>query len=108
MYRRAVDTYGDHVPLSQFAGNVFTVVMNLKAVIDKLGPTGVTPDAIITAIKAGTNVPSFMTDTYTCDGRSRLSSGTCVRGRRVLQVKDGQLSNLSDQWYDGTTQVNLG
>ena len=32
-YRRVLDTYpGDKVPLSQFAGNVFTAVMNLKVV----------------------------------------------------------------------------
>jgi branched-chain amino acid transport system substrate-binding protein len=107
-YRRALDTYGDHVPLSQFAGNAFTAVMNLKAVVDKLGPTGVTADAITNAIKAGTNVQSFMTDTYTCDGKVPLSPGTCVRGRRVLEVKSGQLSNLSDQWFDGTGQVSVG
>ena len=107
-YRRAVDSYGDHVPLSQFAGNAFTAVMNLKAVIDKLGPTGVTPVAITNAIRAGKDVHSFMTDTYTCDGTVPLSPGTCVRGRRVLEVKDGQLSNLSDRWYDGTGEVDLG
>jgi branched-chain amino acid transport system substrate-binding protein len=107
-YRRALDTYGDHVPLSQFAGNAFTAVMNLKAVVDKLGPTGVTADAITNAIKAGTNVQSFMKDTYTCDGKVPLSPGTCVRGRRVLEVKSGQLSNLSDQWFDGTGQVSVG
>jgi hypothetical protein len=107
-YRRALDTYGNHVPLSQFAGNAFTAVMNLKAVLDKLGPTGVTAHAITNAIKAGRNVRSFMTDTYTCDGKVPLSPGTCVRGRRVLEVKSGELSDLSDQWYDGTGQVSLG
>ena len=54
-YRAALDTYGHQVPLSQFAGNAFTAVMNLKAVLDKLGPTGVTPDAITNAIRAGSD-----------------------------------------------------
>jgi branched-chain amino acid transport system substrate-binding protein len=106
-YRRVLDTYGDQVPLSQFAGNAFTAVMNLKAVIDTLGPTNVTPEAIATAVKAGSNVPSFMTDTYTCDGTVVLSPITCVRGRRVLQVQGTELIDLSDQWYDGTGQVSL-
>jgi len=107
-YRRALDTYGDHVPLSQFAGNAFTAVMNLKAVLDKVGPTSVTPDAIVSAIKAGADVPSFMTDTYACDGKVPGSPSTCVRGRRVLEVKKGELATLSDRWYDGTTQVDFG
>jgi branched-chain amino acid transport system substrate-binding protein len=107
-YRRALDTYGKQVPLSQFAGNAFTAMMNLKAVIDKLGPTIVTPDAITNAIKSGSNVPSFMTDTYTCDGSVVSSPITCVRGRRLLVVKGTELSNVSDQWYDGTGQVSLG
>jgi ABC-type branched-subunit amino acid transport system substrate-binding protein len=106
-YRRALDTYGNEVPLSQFAGNAFTAVMNLKAVIDELGPTNVTPDAIATAFKSGSNVPSFMTDTYTCDGTVVSSPITCVRGRRVLQVEGTELIDLSDQWYDGTGQVSL-
>jgi branched-chain amino acid transport system substrate-binding protein len=107
-YRRALDTYGNDVPLSQFAGNAFTAVMNLKAVIDKLGSKGATPSAITSAIKSGTNVPSFMTDTYTCDGSVVSSPITCVRGRRVLQVKGTELADLADQWYDGTSQVDLG
>ncbi len=107
-YRAALDTYGHQVPLSQFAGNAFTAVMNLKAVLDKLGPTGVTPDAITSAIRAGSAVPSFMTDTYTCDGKVPASPSTCVRGRRVLKVTGNQLADLSDRWYDGTSQVNLG
>jgi branched-chain amino acid transport system substrate-binding protein len=107
-YRRALDTYGNNVPLSQFAGNAFTAVVNLKATLDKIGAEGITPAAIKTVIKAATNEHSFMTDTYTCDGTVPLSPGTCVRGRRVLEVKDGKLSTLSDKWYDGTREVKLG
>ncbi|HZQ59677.1 MAG TPA: ABC transporter substrate-binding protein [Acidimicrobiales bacterium] len=107
-YRHALDTYGDHVPLSEFAGNGFTAVMNLKAVIDKLGAASVTPEAIISAFRAGAQAPSFMTDTYTCDQSVVSSPITCVRGRRVLQVKGSKLVSLSDQWYDGTGQVKFG
>jgi branched-chain amino acid transport system substrate-binding protein len=107
-YRRALATYGKGVPLSQFAANAFTAVMNLKAVIDKLGATGVTPGTITNAIRSGSNVPSFMTDTYTCDAKVVSSPVTCVRGRRVLEVKGTQLADLSDRWYDGTGQVSLG
>ena len=57
-YRRALDTYGgDEVPLSQFAGNAFTAVMNLKDVVDKLDPASVTAADIATAIGAGVDVP---------------------------------------------------
>jgi branched-chain amino acid transport system substrate-binding protein len=106
-YRRALDTYGNKVPLSDFAANAFTAVMNLKALIDKIGPTNVTPAAITKAIKAGRDVPSFLTDTYTCDGTVVSSPITCVRGRRVLEVNGTTLTTLSDQWYDGTGQVDL-
>jgi hypothetical protein len=82
--------------------------MNLRVAIDKVAASGVTPEAVTTAIRSGTNVPSFMTDTATCDGTVVSSPITCVRGRRVLEVKGGTLSDLSDQWYDGTAQVSLG
>jgi len=107
-YRYALHRYGDHVPLSQFAGNAFTAVMNLKAVIDKLGAANVSAQSIIIALRNGSRVPSFMTDTYTCDQSVISSPITCVRGRRVLQVKGGTLADLSNQWYDGTAQVRLG
>jgi branched-chain amino acid transport system substrate-binding protein len=106
-YRRGLDTYGDDVPLSQFAGNAFTAVMNVKAVIDGIGADNVTPDAIIEALRAGKDVASFMTDTYTCDSSVASSPITCVRGRRVFEVTGSELSDLSDQWYDGTTDVEL-
>ena len=108
-FRRALDKYStDDVPLSQFAGNAFTAVINVKNVIDGLGAGSVTAEAIGTAIRVGVDVPSFMTDKYTCDERLALSPVTCSRGRRVFQVKDGELANLSDQWYDGTADVKLG
>jgi len=106
-YRRALDTYGNHVALSQFAGNAFTAVMNLKGVIDKLGAASVTSAAITKAFLAGTNVPSFMTDTYTCDQTVVLSPITCVRGRRVLKVSGTKLVDLSDKWYDGTPEAKV-
>jgi ABC-type branched-subunit amino acid transport system substrate-binding protein len=107
-YRRALDTYGDDVPLSQFAGNAFTAVMNLKAVVDGLGAAEVTPAAITDALRAGIDVPSFMTDTSTCDAGVVGSPVTCVRGRRVFEVSGTELIDLSDQWYDGTAEAELG
>jgi branched-chain amino acid transport system substrate-binding protein len=108
-YRQALDTYGDgEVPLSQFAGNAFTAVLNLKDVIDGLDPASVTPAAIATAIRAGVDVPSFMTDSYTCDQSLAFSPVTCSTGRRVFEVAGGELADLSDQWYDGTPDVALG
>ena len=108
-YRRALKTYGgDEVPLSQFAGNAFTAVMNLKDVVDKLDPAAVTGANIATAIEAGVVVPSFMTDTYTCDQRLAFSPVTCSNGRRVFEASGGQLTNLGDKWYDGTPDVVLG
>jgi ABC-type branched-subunit amino acid transport system substrate-binding protein len=108
-YRRALDTYADgEVPLSQFAGNAFTAVLNLKDVIDGLDPASVTPSAISAAIQSGVDVPSFMTDNYTCDQRLPFSPVTCSRGRRVFEVTGGELTNLSEQWYDGSADVALG
>ena len=84
-YRRALDTYGDgEVPLSQFAGNAFTAVINLEDVIDGLGPASVTP-AGIAGDPTGVDVPSFMTDSYTCDQRLAFSPITCSGGRRVFE-----------------------
>lgn len=108
-YRRALETYaGGDVPLSQFAGNAFTAVLNLEDVIEGLDPASVTPTAISDAIRSGVDVPSFMTDKYTCDQRLAFSPVTCSRGRRVFTVSGAELTNLSDQWYDGTPDVKLG
>jgi branched-chain amino acid transport system substrate-binding protein len=107
-YRRALDKYGKHVPLSQFASNGFTSVMNLKDVLDKLGTANATPAAITSALRASAKTPSFMTDTYTCDKTVVSSPITCVRGRRVLLVKGSKLSDVSRRWYDGTSQVSVG
>jgi hypothetical protein len=68
----------------------------------------VTPAAITDALRAGTDVPSFMTDTATCDGGVVGSPVTCVRGRRVFEVSGTELIDLSDQWYDGTAEAELG
>ena len=46
-----------------------------------------------------------MTDNYTCDQRLAFSPITCSGGRRVFEVAGGELTNLSDQWYDGTANV---
>jgi branched-chain amino acid transport system substrate-binding protein len=108
-FRTALDTYAKgKVPLSQFAGNAFTAVINLKKVIDGLPAGPVTAAAIAAAIRSGVEVPSFMTDKYTCDARIALSPVTCSRGRRVFQVQGGALKTLSDKWYDGTADVKLG
>ena len=42
-YRNALNRYGKHVQLSQFAGNGFTAVMNLKALLDKSRRLGCQP-----------------------------------------------------------------
>jgi branched-chain amino acid transport system substrate-binding protein len=108
-YRRALDAYADgEVPLSQFAQNAFTAVVNLTEVVNGLEPASVTPDGIAAAIRAGVDVPSFMTDSYTCDQSLTFSPITCSRGRRVYEVAGAELTNLSDQWYDGTPDVVLG
>jgi branched-chain amino acid transport system substrate-binding protein len=107
-YRAALDAYGDDVPLSQFAGNAFTSVMNLKAVLDELGADGIDPAAISAAFRASVGASSFMTDTSTCDGTVVSSPVTCVRGRRVFEVSGSQLIDISNGWYDGTSQVSLG
>ncbi len=106
-YRRVLDTYGNHVPLSDFAGNAVTAVMNLKAVLDNLGAANVTPAAITSAIRAGRQVPSFLTDAYTCDSSVTGSPITCVRGRRVVEVKGRELFDLSNRWYDGTHEAKV-
>ena len=49
-----------------------------------------------------------MTDTYTCDQRLAFSPVTCSRGRRVFEVAGAELTNLSDQWYDGTRRRGAG
>jgi branched-chain amino acid transport system substrate-binding protein len=107
-YRRALDTYGKNVQLSQFAGNAFTAVMNLKTILDGVGASGVTAPAVTNALRSANQAPSFMTDSYTCDQRIPFSPITCTGGRRVFKVKGQRLVDISNAWYDGTSEAKLG
>jgi branched-chain amino acid transport system substrate-binding protein len=107
-YRRVLKKYGKgKIQPSAFAGNAFTAIMNLKALIDSLGAQAVTAESITAALRASNDTSSFMTDNYTCDQHLSFSPITCVVGRRVFRVGKGKLVTISDKWYDGTSEAKL-
>ncbi len=107
-YRKALAEYGSkNIQLSEFASNAFAAVMNLRVIIDQIGPS-VTPAAVINALKATNNQPGFMGESYSCDHRVPLAVSACASGIRMLKVENGKLVDVGGAWYDGSTQIKLG
>ena len=107
-YRKALAKYGSKkVQLSEFASNAFAAVMNLRVIIDQIGPS-VTPAAVISALKATNNQPGSMSEPYSCNHRVPLDVSGCASAIRMLKVKNGKLVDVGGAWYDGSTQIKLG
>jgi branched-chain amino acid transport system substrate-binding protein len=107
-YRKALAQYGSKkIQLSEFASNAFAAVMNLRVIIDQIGPS-VTPAAVTSALKATVNQPNFMGEPYTCNHRVPLAVSACASAIRMLKVENDKLVDVGGAWYDGTNEIKLG
>ena len=107
-YRDALTHYGAKgIQLSEFTSNAFAAVINLRALVDGIGPT-VTPALLVGALKATHDQPGFMSEPYSCNQRVPLDTSGCATGIRMLKVENGKLVDVGDNWFDGTGQIKLG
>ena len=100
LYFGVVERYGDGLdPVG--AGTVsFRSFMNLYVILRELGADGISSEAIIDALRAKEDEPSFMGHPYTCDGSDFPDLPALCSPQQVLvQIQDGTLTQISD-WID--------
>jgi branched-chain amino acid transport system substrate-binding protein len=100
LYFGVVERYGDGLdPVG--AGTVsFRSFMNLYVILRELGADGISSEAIIDALQAKEDEPSFMGHPYTCDGSDFPDLPALCSPQQVLvQIQDGTLTQISD-WID--------
>lgn len=100
LYTAVVNRYGDGLdPIG--AGTVsFRSFMNLYAVLREIGADDLTPKAIIDALSAKVDEPSFMGHPYTCDGEQFDGLPALCSPQQILAVmEDRNLTQVGD-WVD--------
>ena len=83
-----------------FSAAGFSSVMNVYNGLKQLSPDGLTSSAILASFKSARNVPNFMGNPYSCDGHILAAPAVCNASNRIIQVKGGNLVDLSQQWVD--------
>lgn len=98
LYTATIEAYGDGLdPIG--AGTVtFRSFMNLWAAM--AGLDDVTPDAVIDALREGTDVPSFMGHPYTCDGEQIAGLPAACSPQQILGRMEAQDLTQVGDWID--------
>ncbi len=101
LYNLAVLKYGDGLAPAGAGTVSFRGLMNLYAVLQRLGADQVTPAAIIDAFRSSVDVPSFNGHPYTCatpqvPGLPAL----CAPQQVLVEQREGALAEVSDGWVD--------
>ena len=106
LYRAAMAKYiGKSAIYSNFSQDDFAAIMNLYAQFKKIGYAKLTPASLVTAMKASVNTPSFMTHSYTCDGKQSPFPSVCNAYVRLVQYKNGSFVDVGGKWYSGATLI---
>jgi branched-chain amino acid transport system substrate-binding protein len=76
--------------------------LNLYALLGRLGPDGVSREAIFDAVRATDGEPSFWGHEYTCDGEQVEGlPSLCAPQQSIFRVDGpGQNITINDEWYD--------
>jgi branched-chain amino acid transport system substrate-binding protein len=100
LYAAVIEQYGDGLDPAGAGTVSFRSLMNLYVQLVDLGPDGVTADAIVEALRAQEDAPSFMGHPYTCDGEQLAGlPATCSPQQVLARIEDGALVQISD-WID--------
>lgn len=100
LYAAVVEEYGNGLdPVG--AGTVsFRSLMNLYSVLRELGADGISSEAIIDALEAEVDAPSFMGHDYTCDHQQFEGLPAACSPQQILgQMQDRTLEQAGD-WID--------
>ena len=76
--------------------------LNLYALLDQLGPDGISREAIFEAVRATEGEPSFWGHAYTCDGAQVEGlPALCAPQQSIFRVEaPGDNVTINDEWYD--------
>ncbi len=99
----AIKKYGgQNIPLDSIAQAGFSSVINVQAALNPLGADGLTTDAILKAVKSGSDHPNFLAHPYTCDGK-QLTGNTaiCNTYQLMKQIKGGKATTVDSEWVTG-------
>jgi len=101
LYNLAILKYADGLAPAGAGTVSFRGLMNLYAVMSRLGADAVSPATIIEAFRSAVDVPSFNGHPYTCatpqvPGLSSL----CAPQQVLVEQRDGNLVQVSDGWID--------
>lgn len=102
LYQAIADKYGPEFGYeSQGAGTVsFRAVMNLYAILREIGAADLTPEAILAAMRATVDQPSFFGHPYTCDGQQLAGlPALCAPQQTLGKLEGGAITQVTD-WID--------
>jgi branched-chain amino acid transport system substrate-binding protein len=76
--------------------------LNLYALLDELGPDGISREAILDAVRSTEDQPSFWGHPFTCDGAQVEGlPALCAPQQSVFRVAaPGDNVTLNEEWYD--------
>jgi branched-chain amino acid transport system substrate-binding protein len=101
LYNLAILKYGDGLAPASAGTVSFRGLMNLYAVMQRLGAEAATPAAIIETLRSSVDVPSFNGHPYTCaTAQVPGLPALCAPQQVLVEQRDGQLAQLSDGWID--------
>jgi branched-chain amino acid transport system substrate-binding protein len=100
-FRHAVSTSVDRESLDEIGVATFSTVMNLYAILTELEPENVTPEAIAESLTSSVDEPSFLGNTYTCDGAQVAGRpALCDNHTRVIRMGPDLEREYVTDWVD--------
>jgi len=101
MYLDGMKASAPDTPQSVFTQFMYAGIMNLRALLESVGPDNITSDSVVKALQATKDEPSFMADTYGCSEKPVADyPNICSANVLMFQGKDGKLAQVSD-WIFG-------
>ncbi|HWH95303.1 MAG TPA: ABC transporter substrate-binding protein [Baekduia sp.] len=78
-------------------------VINLQAALSTISGD-LNKESILDAFRSGSDHANFLAHPYTCDGNQVPSqSASCNSYQRIMQVKDGKVTAVGDDWVTGAS-----
>lgn len=104
LYQEVIKRYGNGVNAVGAATVSFRAAMNLWGVLDRLSRAGteITSGAVVDALRASKDEPSFDGHPFTCDGKQVPGlPGLCAPQQVLVELQaGGKFAEVSDGWVD--------
>jgi branched-chain amino acid transport system substrate-binding protein len=101
LYFAVLARYGDPSLEGASAATVsFRSALNLYALLDELGPDGVSRPALLDLVRSAQNRPSFNGHEYTCDGQQVPDLPALCAPQQILVERNGAALDPLTDWID--------